>query len=126
MLYWVLFTTKNKHIMNHHYSLLITLLTALLSLATAAGIFVHDMKIDKLAITAIAAPLALAGGVHAALSTELHPHAERGSLKQAVSDAQGNNPLLQPRSAHKNKKYLTKRKMLVGHRSLFGMLVPLS
>lgn len=110
--------------MNHYSTLIITLFTALLSVATAAGVFVHDMKIDKLAITAIAAPLALAGGVHAALATELHPHAERGSLKQAVSDAQGNNPLLQPRSAHKNKKYLTKRKMLAGHRSLFGSLIP--
>lgn len=105
---------------------LITIYTIILSLSTAAGVFVHDLKLDAMALTAIAAPVVLAGGVQKALSGELHTHSDRGSLTQAVSDAKGNNPLLQPRSAHKNKKYLTKRSMLVGHRSLFGMVIPLS
>ena len=104
-------------------ALLITPLSIILSLTTASGVFIHDMKIDTVTLTAIAAPVVLAGGVHLALAGELHTHAERGSLSQMVNDINGQNPLFQPRSAHKNKKYLTKRCTLIGHRALFGSAI---
>ncbi|MEO7904825.1 MAG: hypothetical protein ABIR91_03470 [Candidatus Saccharimonadales bacterium] len=104
-----------------NYSFLFTPLTVALSLLTATGIFIHDMKIDTVTMTAIAAPVALAGGASMALASELHTHAERGSLK--IGNDGGQNPLFQPRSAHKNKKYITKRGTLIGHRALFGSTV---
>lgn len=107
-----------------NYSFLITPLTLFLSLSTATGVFIHDMKIDTVAMTAIAAPVALAGGASLALASELHTHAERGSVQ--VSDTGSQNPLFQPRSAHKNKKYLTKRHSLTGHRALFGSTINLA
>lgn len=102
---------------------LITPLSIFLSLATASGVFIHDMKIDAVTLTAIAAPVVLAGGAHLALAGEHHTHAERGSLSQMVNDVTGKNPLFQPRSAHKNKKYITKRGTLIGHRALHGSTI---
>lgn len=108
------------------YSVFITPFTIFLSLSTSVGVFVHDMKLDTVTLTVIAAPVVFAGGIQLALAAEHHTHSDRGSLSQAVHDAKGANPLLQPRSAHKNKKYLTKRSMLTGHRSLFGTTVAIS
>lgn len=99
------------------YSFLITPLSIILSLTTAAGIFIHDMRIDAVTLTVIATPVVLAGGMQATLANELHTHAERGSLAQGVLDATGHNSLFQPRSAHKNKKYITKRHALIGQRA---------
>lgn len=104
-------------------SILISAFSLFLSLSTSVGVFIHDMRIDTVTLTVIAAPVVLAGGVQMALAGDLHTHAERGSLGQAVNDVKGANPLFQPRSAHKNKKYLTKRNTLVGHRALFGSTV---
>lgn len=101
-------------------SFIISAFSLFLSLTTSVGVFVHDMKIDAVTLTVMAAPVALAGGAAAMLAGELHTHSERGSLAQSVNDVKGANPLFQPRSAHKNKKYITKRNSLTGHRALFG------
>ena len=101
---------------------IITSLSIFLSVATASGVFIHDMKLDTVALAAIAAPVVVASGLNMALSSEFHTHAERGSLAQMVNDINGQNPLLHPRSADKNKKYITKRNTIFGHRSLTGSM----
>lgn len=101
------------------FSLLVTPLSIFLSLSTASGVFIHDMRIDKVTIAAITAPVVVAGSVQMVnFASDLHTHSERGSLQQVGEASQ--NPLIQPRSAHKNKKYLTKRSTLVGHKALYG------
>lgn len=95
------------------FSLLITPLSIFLSLSTASGVFIHDMKIDRVALTAISAPMAFAGSIHMVnFAHDLHTHAERGSLQQ-VGEASNHTPLIQPRS--NNRKYLSQKNHGLGH-----------
>lgn len=107
------------------FSLLITPFTVFLSLSTASGVFIHDMRIDKVAATALAIPAVVASYQASKqvvnFASDLHTHAEAGSLRQVAGANQ--SPLIQPRSAHKNKKYLTKRSSLVGHKALYGSTI---
>lgn len=94
-------------------SLLITPLSIFLSISTASGVFIHDTKLDKATLTAIAAPTVLAGGVALALSGELHTHSERNPLGKVSQDS-GKNPSIQPRS---NKRYIGQKNDPFGHES---------
>lgn len=77
-----------------------------LSVSTALGIFVHDTKIDKFALTALTLPAMVAGYEASSklthISPDLHTHAERTSITQAVNDLRSSNPRIQPR--HKDDK----------------------
>lgn len=82
---------------------LLTPLSIAMSLSTATGVFVHDTKLDKATMTAIAAPAATVGVMAAGasamhLSGDFHTHAERISLSQSVKDLNNQNPRIQPRS----------------------------
>ena len=84
-----------------------------LSVSTALGIFVHDTKIDKFTITALALPAVVAGydastKLAAHLSTDFHTHSERTSLSQAIHDLRHTNPRVQPRH-NDDKKHLLQR-----------------
>lgn len=95
------------------FSFLITPMSIFLSLSTASGVFIHDMRIDRVAVTAISAPVVAAGSIHLVnFAHDLHTHAERGSLQQ-VGEAAGHNPLIQPRT--NNRKYLSQKNLGLGH-----------
>lgn len=72
-----------------------------LSVSTALGIFVHDTKIDKFALTALTLPAMVAGYEASTklthIAPDLHTHAERTSITQAVNDLRAQNPRIQPR-----------------------------
>lgn len=99
-----------------------------LSVSTALGIFVHDTKIDKFTLTALALPAAVAGYEASAklahLSPDLHTHAERTSIAQAVHDLRAQNPRIQPRH-NDDKKHLLQRHAARGHFSFDTYNVPL-
>lgn len=95
------------------FSFLITPLSIILSLSTASGVFIHDMRIDRVAVTAISAPVAFAGSAQLVnFANDLHTHAERGSLQQ-VGESSSHNPLIQPRT--NNRKYLSQKNHGLGH-----------
>lgn len=100
-----------------------------LSVSTALGIFVHDTKIDKFTITALALPAVVAGYDASAkiahLSPDLHPHAERLSLSQAVHDLRHANPRVQPRH-NDDKKHLLQRHATRGNFSFDNYSYPLA
>lgn len=97
-----------------------------LSLSTAAGVFVHDMKIDK-AVTALSVPPALTvleSGNKLSLSPDLHTHSERTSLSQAVNDLKSPSPRVLPRS-HEDKKHLLQNNTPRGYHAFDNHNLPI-
>lgn len=89
----------------------------MLSLFTATGVAIHDTKVDK-AFTSSTTPIAVSkraetSVVNLAVSNDLHTHAHRVSLTQAVQDIQGNTPRIQPRED--NKKHTAQKNVVRGH-----------
>jgi hypothetical protein len=99
------------------FSLIINPLAIIVSLTTACGVFVHDMKIDKFTMAALALPAVVAsydaGSKLAQLSPDLHTHSERLSLSQAVNDLRAQQPRVQPRT-NDDKKHLLQRHAVRG------------
>jgi hypothetical protein len=105
------------------FSFLLTPLSIFLSLSTASGVFIHDMRIDKVAIAAVTAPVVAAGGMQAVnFTNDLHTHAERGSLQQVGESSQ--NPLIQPRT--NNRRYLSQKNLGFGHEPFDSYRLPLA
>lgn len=106
---------------------LINPLAILVSLSTATGVFVHDTKIDK-ATTVMTAPAVMAAyeasTKQAGLSPDLHTHAERGSLTQAVHDLKTQNPRIQPRN-NEDKKHLLQKRVAKGHHAFDNYNLPI-
>lgn len=111
------------------FSFLITPLSIALSLSTATGVLVHDMRIDKVAATAFAAPALMVGyqaETHLVnFATDLHTHSEGGSLSQAVNDLRAQSPRVQPRN-NDEKKYLSQKNVGLGHEPCDSYHLPLS
>lgn len=110
------------------FSTLLNSLAIVLSLSTATGVLVHDLKIDKAAMTVLAAPL-LTTAVEASTKTmavqpELHTHVERTTLSQALLNAQTNSPSLQPR-ANEDKKYSLPKNVVRGHHAFDNYSLPI-
>lgn len=99
------------------------------SIITAIGIFVHDMKIDKFTLTAIALPVVIASlegtSKLALFSSDAHTHVERASITQAVADLRSPNPRIQPR-AQDDKKHLMQRYVARGDRFFDSYNLPLA
>lgn len=111
-------------------SLLLTPLSVFLSLSTATGVIVHDTKVDKAAMAALATPSpAVASGQAdskiANISGDAHTHTERHSLSQAVRDLKADNPRVHPR-ANADKKYLSQKNLGLGHNPFDGYATPLA
>ncbi len=105
------------------FSFLVTPLSIFLSLSTASGVFIHDMRIDKVAVTAITVPVATAGNVQLVnFAHDLHTHAERGSLQQVGES--NHNPLIQPRT--NNRKYISQKNFGLGHEPFDSYRLPLA
>lgn len=108
---------------------LIKHLAVTLSIVTALGIFVHDMKIDKFTMTALALPVVIAtfetGSRFALFANDAHTHIERASLSQALADLRTQTPRIQPR-AHDDKKHLMQRYVARGDRFFDSYSLPLA
>lgn len=105
------------------------LTTIFVSVSTATGVFVHDTHIDKATATAtaIAAPAVMAyesSTKQTGISPELHTHAERGSLSQAVQDLKTQNPRVQPRH-NDDKKHLLQKRVAKGHHPFDNYTLPI-
>lgn len=100
------------------FNLIINPLAVAISVSTALGIFVHDTKIDKFTMTALALPAIVASydasTKLAHMAPDLHTHAERTSISQAVNDLRAQNPRVQPRH-NDDKKHLLQRHASRGH-----------
>lgn len=100
-----------------------------LSLLTAVGIFVHDMKIDKFTMTALALPVVMAtfeaGSKFSIFASDAHTHIERASLSQAISDLRAPSHRIQPRSGS-DKKYLQQRYGVRGSQFFDSYHVPVA
>lgn len=99
------------------------------SIVTALGIFVHDMKIDKFTLTALALPVVVAtfetGSRLAMFASEAHTHVERVSFTQAVADLRSPSPRVQPRTQD-DKKHLMQRYVARGDRFFDSYNIPLA
>lgn len=108
---------------------LIERLAITISIITALGIFVHDMKIDKFTLTAIALPVIVAtfetGSRMALFASDAHTHVERVSFTQAVADLRSPSPRIQPR-AHDDRKHLMQRYAARGDRFFDSYNMPLA
>ncbi len=108
---------------------LIERLAITISIITALGIFVHDMKIDKFTLTALALPVVVAtfetGSRMALFANDAHTHVERVSFAQAVADLRSPSPRVQPR-AHDDRKHLMQRYVARGDRFFDSYNLPLA
>lgn len=102
-------------------------LLAIMSLSTATGVLVHDTRIDKATVSALALPSVMASVDAAsklsALSGDAHTHVERGSLAQAVHDLKAQNPRIQPRSDEK--RHFLQKHVARGHHAFDNYNLPL-
>lgn len=98
------------------------------SIITALGIVVHDMKIDKFTLTALALPVVVAtfetGSRMALFANDAHTHVERTSFAEATADLRATSPRIQPRSD--DKKHLMQRYAARGDRFFDSYNVPLA
>lgn len=103
-------------------------LVILLSLSTATGVLVHDMRLDRAATTALALPTPLASydtpGKLGNLGVDQHTHVERQAFSQAVNDFQNKVPRLQPRVIE-DKKHLLQKRIMRGHHAFDNYHLPL-
>jgi hypothetical protein len=101
---------------------------AIMSLSTAAGVLIHDTRIDKAASAAFALPAAVmsvdATSKLAGLASDLHTHVERGSIAQAVNDLRTQNPRIQPRS-NDDRKHMMQKHVARGHHAFDNYSLPL-
>jgi hypothetical protein len=110
-------------------SLLLTPLSILLSLSTAAGVFVHDTRIDKATLTVLSGPTV---GTNSEASiklvnhaTDSHTHVERHTLSQSLHELKTDNPRIQPRN-NNEKKYVSQKNFGFGHNPFDSYALPLS
>lgn len=93
------------------FASLINPLAILLSLSTATGVLVHDTKIDRVAMAAVALPAVVVSydGLNKVINFgDMHTHVERSSLGQVMNDFRAQDPLMKPRSSD-DKKHLIQR-----------------
>jgi hypothetical protein len=110
------------------FAALINPLAIIVSLSTATGVFVHDTKIDKATLAALTSPVVSAAYEssvkQANIQPDLHTHAERNSLTQAVHDLKTQHPRIQPRG-NEDKKHLLPKSVFRGHHSFDGYNLPI-
>ena len=104
-------------------------LIVLASLSTASGVLIHDTRIDKMAVTALASPVTApsydTGNAKLInFAIDAHTHTERHSLAQVVSDFKTPNPRLQPRTSE-DRKHLTQKLVPKGQHSFDNYNLPL-
>lgn len=110
-------------------SFLINPIAILISLSTATGVLLHDMHIDKAAVTALNLPSSLVtydanSGKITAISNDLHTHTERNSLAQVVHDLKTPSPRLLPRH-NEDRKHLMQKVVARGHHAFDNYNLPL-
>lgn len=112
---------------NTMFTSLLNPILAIMSLSTATGVLVHDTRIDKAAVTALAMPAAIVSldtsSKLAGLSGDLHTHAERASLSQAIHDLKGQMPRTIPRS--EDKKHTLPKFVAKGHHAFDNYNLPI-
>lgn len=110
------------------FAALINPMAIFVSLSTAAGIFMHDTRLDKVTMTVIAPPAMMTsyeGNIKAInFSSDLHTHSERGSLTQAVHDLKTQNPRIQPRN-NEDKKHMLQKHVARGHHAFDNYNLPI-
>ncbi len=110
-------------------SLLITPLSIFLSLSTSTGVFLHDTRVDKAALTALSGAASnTTSDANIKLvnhATDSHTHVERHSLSQSPHAARGDNPRIPPR-ANSEKKYLSQKNLGLGHDPFDSYALPLA
>lgn len=109
--------------------LFVTPVAFLVSLSTAAGVFLHDMQVDKAASVALSLPPTVAltydsGGKLATFSPDLHTHIERSAYSQTINELNSRAPRLQARLAEDKKHFLQKR-LARGHHAFDNYNLPL-
>lgn len=82
----------------------------ILSLSTSTGIFLHETKVDKLAVLAMANPIAAAQKVSGGslLDSMPHTHSESGLLQSSSREFNTKSPGITPRR-DKDEKYRLKK-----------------
>jgi len=101
---------------------------AFISLSTAVGVLIHDIRADKVTLAATSAPSSV--HQHEAVKAmdflgDLHtPHSSHHSVSQAVSDLNSPNPSIHPRSAD-DKKHMMQKHVARGHHAFDNYNLPL-
>jgi len=109
-------------------NILINPLIILATLSTASSVLIHDLRLDKMAVTALTAPSSAPSyeansNKLVNFSTEAHTHTERHSLSQVVNDLKTPNPRLQPRNSE-DRKHLSQKHVPKGEHAFDGYNIP--
>lgn len=96
-----------------------------LSICTSTGVFVHDMHLDKAAVTALSMPVVTAAYEKASIPQigASHTHTERGSLSQTLHDLRSTTPRMLPREDQR--KHVLAKRVVRGVHAFDGYYTPL-
>lgn len=113
----------------HPLSLLVTPLSIFLSLSTSTGVFLHDTRVDKAALTVLSGASSNTNSdANVKLvnhATDSHTHVERHTLSQSPHQVRGDNPRIPPRAGHE-KKYMSQKNIGLGHNPFDSYALPLA
>lgn len=96
------------------------------SLVTASGVFLHDTRIDRAAMTALTNPAIILNEATSSdklMNWDAHTNEERASFSQTLHELQGTTPRIQPRSD--SKKHLLQNRVMRGHHPFDSYNLPL-
>lgn len=110
-------------------STLLNSLLVLISLSTTTSVLLHDMRLDKMMVTALAAPVATpayepTNNKLVNFSTDMHTHTERHAIAQVIHDLKTPDPRVQPRGTE-DKKHLMPRHAPRGYHAFDNYNLPL-
>ena len=104
--------------------LLTSTTSAIVSLLTLSGVFLHDTRLDKAAALAVVPVQAqYVSPSRAILQSDAHTHVERSSFSQAMRSYQTSTPGVQPRNDER--KHLVQRNVAKGHHAFDNYNLPL-
>jgi len=89
-------------------------LPIMISLTAVLGVFVHDARFDKVAMTAMSAPAIVAdyhNGITNLLPSTQHIHSDVGSSIGSAFSLRAQQPATQPRNED-DKKYIAQRRIM--------------
>lgn len=96
-----------------------------ISLMTASGVFMHDTRLDEVAVTAVTLPGMYADSAKTGLApSDPHTHVERMSVGKVMHELTSRTPRVAPRS-NEEKRHLMQNRIARGHHAFDNYNLPI-